>query len=991
MNVLISVSGCWRVLIVAFCLLSSNQLFAQTSLVAQTSQLQNPDSFLAQVNTDFADLIGDAELPGVALNIQPTIQPIKSDQDKRDYRYLVLPNQLRVLLIFDPEAQSSAAAINVAVGANQNPPDRLGLAHFLEHMLFLGTEKYPLPGEYQQFIAQQGGTHNASTAAENTQYFFTIKHKAFEPALDRFAQFFIAPLFNDVYVERERQAVQAEFSAKLRDDFRREWDVYRELMNPDHPGSQFAVGNNQTLADRENDMVRDDLLAFYQTHYSADKMTLVLLSNQPLSQLQSWVEEKFSAIPKRDLAESGAPYPGLFPKDFLPATIEIKPEKEIRQLSFSFPVPQSKKLFINKPYSFIGHLLGHENKGSFLSILKNLGWAEKLNAGMMYPNRYDGLFQITIQLTPKGVKARDQIVSLLFFVIQRIQNTAIEAWRYDELRLMGEYQFRYNDKKSPMETVSMLAQNMHDYRVQDILRGRTWYEKFDEQEIRQSLSYLRRDNLLVALTDPDIYPLRLTDLYSVPYLVKKDVVPIFDIKLGIKQDFELPVPNPYIPEKVFVKSGSLLNGDQQVKSVPELLIDKDRTKIWHLQDHRFNRPQSGINLHLVTPPEKMTAERSALHYLFARMIQDQLNDISYYASLAGLEFSVLPHPRGIDLSLFGFSNRQSLFLNSVLATLAAPSFNEKQFARIKAELIRQWANEAKGLPYQVMISQLPSIFTDPHWSSDELAVALDAVKFEQFSQFANQYCWDAKIEGLIYGNFLTQEAIKLSAIIEHGLQSRQTGRKISDDRLKIMSSHEQKPWLFYRQMQHQDKIVSLYIQAPSSTDADTARMQLIRQILQSEFFHQLRTEKQMGYVVASIAFPIKNVEGSLFVVQSPNFAESDIQQAIDNFLDNKSDLFKQQFATHKDSLIQKLKESPQSIREQNDQFWQSILKEDYSFDRKQRLVTVLRSLTSAELIEYYNQVFLDKNRRLWLSSADLNSQDSFNPLKNKASFKQQDR
>ena len=54
------------------------------------------------------------------------------------------------------------------------PQDRAGLVHFLEHMLFLGTEKYPEPGEYQSFISEHGGSHNAGTGLENTNYFFDI-------------------------------------------------------------------------------------------------------------------------------------------------------------------------------------------------------------------------------------------------------------------------------------------------------------------------------------------------------------------------------------------------------------------------------------------------------------------------------------------------------------------------------------------------------------------------------------------------------------------------------------------------------------------------------------------------------------------------------------------------------------------------------------------------------------------------------------------------
>lgn len=969
-----------RVTTLALSLLMLDRAVAQESPL----KLDQQDSFVAQINDDVANLIGGSQAP-----VSFHLQPIKSDQDNREYRYLVLPNQLRVLLISDTEAQSSAAAINVAVGANQNPPDRLGLAHFLEHMLFLGTQKYPLPGEYQQFISQQGGTHNASTAAENTQFFFTVKHQAFEPALDRFAQFFIAPLFNDIYIERERQAVHAEFSAKLQDDFRREWDVYRELMNPEHPGSKFGVGNNQTLADTEANAVRDDLLAFYQTHYSAEKMTLVVLSHHSLSQLQQWVIEKFSAIPKREVSVVSPQYPPVFMPGFLPATIEILPEKEIRQLTFSFPVTQSKNLLINKPYDYLSHLLGHENKGSFLSILQKLGWAESLNAGIALPSRDDALFQIKIQLTPAGVKAKDQILSLLFYVIQTLEQRGIESWRYDELRLMGENQFRYEEKQSPVATVSSLAQNMQDFPVQDILRGRMSYAGFDEKQLRDCLRYLREDNLLVALTAPDIKPLRITQMYSVPFLVKRGIAPILEIKPGTRQNFSLPETNPFIPSKLFVKSSSLLKTEPKSHQFPELLIDKDRTKIWYQQDYRFNRPKSAIHLHLLVPPENMNAQRAALNHLFAEAMNDQLNDTIYFAGLSGLEFELSAHPRGIDISVFGFSNRQSLFLNHVIAALGKPVITENQFKRLKEKLIRRWRNEQKNLPYQVMINQLPSIFINPHWSADEMAQALDSVSHSQFSQFSKQFLWDTQIEGLIYGNYLPQEAIKLSAIIEHGLQARQTGRKVSDSVLKILSDTEYKPWLFHRPLAHTDKMVALYIQAPSSTDADTARMQLIRQILQPEFFHQLRTEKQMGYVVAVISFPLKQVEGSLFLVQSPSFAEADIQKAIDDFLGEKEALFAKEFATQKDSLIQRLKEAPRSISEQDTRYWQSILLEDYSFNQRQRLISILTHLTEEELLHYYRSVFQNKNRRLWMSSADLNRHQDFQSLTDKSSFKQQ--
>lgn len=117
--------------------------------------------------------------------------PIVSPFDSRDYRVLTLENGLNVLLVSDPEADKAAASMNVRVGSAQDPDDLQGLAHFLEHMLFLGTEPYPESDGYQRYISNNAGSHNAFTAQQDTNYFFDIEPSALPGALDRFSEFFL--------------------------------------------------------------------------------------------------------------------------------------------------------------------------------------------------------------------------------------------------------------------------------------------------------------------------------------------------------------------------------------------------------------------------------------------------------------------------------------------------------------------------------------------------------------------------------------------------------------------------------------------------------------------------------------------------------------------------------------------------------------------------------------------------------------------------------
>ena len=136
----------------------------------------------------------------------------------RQYRSYTLENGLKVLLISDPNATHAAVSLSVDSGLWADPKAHLGLAHYLEHSLFLGTKKYPGEGSYFQFIQHHNGSANAFTAPEETNYMFNIDADSCEPALDRFSQFFIAPLFNKADLAREIQAVNSEHSKNISSD-----------------------------------------------------------------------------------------------------------------------------------------------------------------------------------------------------------------------------------------------------------------------------------------------------------------------------------------------------------------------------------------------------------------------------------------------------------------------------------------------------------------------------------------------------------------------------------------------------------------------------------------------------------------------------------------------------------------------------------------------------------------------------------------------------
>lgn len=75
--------------------------------------------------------------------------------------------------------------ISLLIGSMSDPRELPGLAHFCEHMLFMGTQKYPSENEYNKYLSEHGGSSNAYTAADHTNYYFDVAPEAFEGALDR--------------------------------------------------------------------------------------------------------------------------------------------------------------------------------------------------------------------------------------------------------------------------------------------------------------------------------------------------------------------------------------------------------------------------------------------------------------------------------------------------------------------------------------------------------------------------------------------------------------------------------------------------------------------------------------------------------------------------------------------------------------------------------------------------------------------------------------
>ncbi|XVO90172.1 pyrroloquinoline quinone biosynthesis protein PqqF [Pseudomonas palleroniana] len=202
------------------------------------------------------------------------------------HRHLTLANGLQVSLRHAPRLKRCAAALRVAVGSHDVPLAWPGLAHFLEHLLFLGTERFPASDALMAYVQRHGGQVNASTRERTTDFFFELPVSTFAEGLERLAEMLAHPRLAIEDQLREREVLHAEFVAWSQDAQAQRQVALLEGLADDHPLRGFHAGNRDSLP-VESELFQQALRAFHTDFYQSGQMTLSLAGPQPWDELEA--------------------------------------------------------------------------------------------------------------------------------------------------------------------------------------------------------------------------------------------------------------------------------------------------------------------------------------------------------------------------------------------------------------------------------------------------------------------------------------------------------------------------------------------------------------------------------------------------------------------------------------------------------------------------------------------------------------------------------
>uniref|UniRef100_A0A2R9B503 Nardilysin convertase n=1 Tax=Pan paniscus TaxID=9597 RepID=A0A2R9B503_PANPA len=848
--------------------------------------------------------------------------------------------------------KQSAAALCVGVGSFADPDDLPGLAHFLEHMVFMGSLKYPDENGFDAFLKKHGGSDNASTDCERTVFQFDVQRKYFKEALDRWAQFFIHPLMIRDAIDREVEAVDSEYQLARPSDANRKEMLFGSLARPGHPmGKFFWVMAKLKYPFKSNCISTLNNVIAFSCLFPA------LPSQETLDTLEKWVTEIFSQIPN-----NGLPRPNFghltdpFDTPAFNKLYRVVPIRKIHALTITWALPPQQQHYRVKPLHYISWLVGHEGKGSILSFLRKKCWALALFGGNgetgFEQNSTYSVFSISITLTDEGYEHFYEVAYAVFQYLKMLQKLGPEKRIFEEIRKIEDNEFHYQEQTDPVEYVENMCENMQLYPLQDILTGDQLLFEYKPEVIGEALNQLvpQKANL-VLLSGANEGKCDLKEKWFGTQYSIEDIenswAELWNSNFELNPDLHLPAENKYIATDFTLKAFDCPETEYPVK-----IVNTPQGCLWYKKDNKFKIPKAYIRFHLISPLIQKSAANVVLFDIFVNILTHNLAEPAYEADVAQLEYKLVAGEHGLIIRVKGFNHKLPLLFQLIIDYLAEFNSTPAVFTMITEQLKKTYFNiliKPETLAKDVRLL----ILEYARWSMiDKYQALMDGLSLESLLSFVKEFKSQLFVEGLVQGNVTSTESMDFLKYVVDKLNFKPLEQEmpVQFQVVELPSGH------------HLCKVKAL-----NKGDANsevTVYYQVswyveLQMHMEEPCFDFLRTKQTLGYHVYPTCRNTSGILGFSVTVgtQATKYNSEVVDKKIEEFLSSFEEkienLTEEAFNTQVTALI-KLKECEDThLGEEVDRNWNEVVTQQYLFDRLAHEIEALKSFSKSDLVNWF--------------------------------------
>ncbi|XP_030570603.1 nardilysin isoform X1 [Drosophila novamexicana] len=934
-------------------------------------------------------------------NVTQMDLPDKSEGDRKIYRALSLANGTRAMLISDPgmgesntsshtsvaksassksgtsdsslehyQGKLAACAVLMSVGSFYEPPQYQGLAHFLEHMIFMGSEKYPIENAFDSFVTKSGGFSNAHTENEDTCFYFEVEEQHLDKTLDMFMHLMKEPLMSIDAMARERSALQSEFEqTHMIDEVRRD-QILASMASDGYPHATFSWGNLKSLQENvDDDDLHKTLHAFRRNHYGANRMTVCLQAQLSLDELEELLVRHCSTIPKSEqspLDVSRFNYREAFREQFFRQLLLVQPVEDVCKVEITWVLPAMRQFYRCKPDAFLSQLLGYEGVGSLCSYLRRRLWCMSVIAGVggssFETNSIYSLFTMSIYLTDEGFEHLDEVMAATFAWIRMLNECNTLHSTYKEMQQIAATNFRFQIELPSMDNVQSIVEALRFLPPKDVLTGTQLYFEYDDAAMSMLKQHLNEFRFNIMISS------------HIPYehLIYDQVEPWFgthyttiDMPAKWQAMWSKPEPHPELkmPEQnQFITTDFTVHwieaGKPHVPRRPKALIKNDLCELWFRPDDTFLLPDGFVNLYFITPIMRRSPHDYMSAVLYTYLVEFSIAEQLYPALVAGLTYGLDTADKGLVLRVSGYNQKLPLLLEIVMNVMQSVTIDPAQVMSFKELKKRQIFNAlitGRSLNLDLRLTVLEHM----RFTLLQKYHALETITVDDIQNFKDNFYKKMYVQGLIQGNFTEQQARDIMQKVHSNYQSEKVDNLVAQhNRLVQLPLGEH--FLRVKTLNEDDPntIVSNYYQIGPCTLKMECLMDLVDLVVEEPFFNQLRTKEQLGYslgVYQRIGYGILAYILNINTQENKHTAEH-VEARLEAFRSRMPELVAQltdqEFDEVRETLINGKKLADYSLDDEVMRNWSEIVSMDYFFNRTDMQIQTLNSLTKDDVVTF---------------------------------------
>jgi len=888
---------------------------------------------------------------------------IKGKVDTNEYHTHQLSNGISVLIVRNEMFTNSSCALSVGVGSYDEPDEFLGLAHFLEHMLFMGTEKYPNENGFTEYLNLHNGRSNAFTSSHHTIYFFEIESSHFETAADMLANFFISPLLRKDSVEREVCAVNSEYEYGKATSVWQKFALKRALMREDRVESRFNCGNHETL---NKEGVLEAVRDLWKMKYSSDIMNLVICGNAPVEELMR-ISSSFEGIPNRHLKRDDISKPTearnitevIFKPEHLSNVTHFKPLEEKSELIIHTMMTPMRHLFKANAPCYVESQLTTVEEGGLLAQLKDMGLASNLDVLVRHLIEHTAV-EIKISLTTAGF---DQYMKVISTVHEFISGLEADEYEYERQRKLAEIEFAYKPTKAPAEMAVDLAVDLLYYPVENVLNYNYLYEEFNSKLINAFIE---------SLADMSKWVILLSNTASTAKFDKKER--FYNVDYGLYSNCDVCEIKDQTKRARKDRPRDKMLQNLDVIQAPSRYLRRSvdtNGEVNLVFDSMFKIPK--VHLQILFTSDDVVANPLIYELYFETLVD--MFCTKYGREMANYHLSLCAErvTSGISVNFDGFSEQiaemAKLFFTSIpeWTSLSGDmedvlSVPDKRFGLVRQRVQDGLAATVAQSPFRRLFETYTRHVASLR-TSEELLEQVKSISKEQVRFRRDFNCKIVAVGNIEFGKIedllgvITSTYLKGStarpAHIKIGNPARcsfVTSDKVNNAIAVVYPATSTRDNVHFED-HHETNDASLT--SSDQYDIYTAVGRLIHQVGNEKFFNQLRTKEKLGYVVFNVIRQFQTAKYLEFVVQSEktvSFLEERVLRFVAELKKSISELSEEDFSAFKSSLIASYEMPVVNLKELNKIVLNQYFGGKIDLDYNRRMINVIKKLTVADLL-----------------------------------------